>query len=353
MSVRRKDFVEEHDGPMGVQAEDWRQTGLSVVALERRPRHEVLLVGRTANGWPKWSSEAGSEPPTHSRVLGVAAAREVFATSIPLVVVCDLDLFDGSGIEVATSAQAASNWPVPIVVLSPDAKRVASLLELRSHLFVRKGDDEIGQLVRRLMQRGTQHRPDIVDYSLLARLGTRPVALDVSDATGWRGRVTVRSNNAWTAADAEGMGLLAFHRLARLRNTTIKCESLAEGSIRSPIAKPIEIAIRGMLEPGGFEATADGEIEIESPSSRDFAGVSGPRSRSLEPKVPQTISGMPAMTTIDAFPILWDRAVDLVLAREYAKAYPILLQCEKLEPENPSVIANLERLRKLGFGSEK
>lgn len=52
------------------------------------------------------------------------------------------------------------------------------------------------------------------------------------------------------------------------------------------------------------------------------------------------------------FATLMDRGLDAMLGRDYPTAWRALRSADRIQPGVPTVLANLARLRQLGFGDD-
>lgn len=73
---------------------------------------------------------------------------------------------------------------------------------------------------------------------------------------------------------------------------------------------------------------------------------------STPPPLRPSESPKPAPVVDEDFATLMDRGLDAMLGRDYATAWRALRQADQIQPGVPTVLANLARLRQLGFGDE-
>jgi len=268
-----------------------------------------------------------------TEVPGAVAAVRRLRTSRPELVVCGLDLFDGSGLEVLSVVQETWGPRVPVVLLARRVDRAAAVLELRPHLLLREPDGAVASLVTRVLDGRWDLRLDVVDYALLALAGTHSVVLEIAGA----GRITIQSHRAWAAVDASGRGIDAFHRLARIRGPRISCTTASADARIGNVGVPIEDALAELLEPA----------PVSTERSLGFTGVSGAQGRRGGISAPRTLDGMPAVASFEA---LLERAIELLLEKNYPAAFRVLTQARALRADHAMVRANLTRLEEMGFG---
>jgi CheY-like chemotaxis protein len=161
----------------------------------------------------------------------VAAAKAALRSSPPALVVSDLDLPDGSGVEVAAELERLGQR-VPLVFVSAFLGRYANRLPSRADVEVYEKPVPLERLRAVVEDKlgggadGAELTPfGIADYVQLAGMGRRSVVLDIHSGAG-RGRVVVKRGELWSAVDGLGSGLDAFRRLAFLRAAEVVCRTL-------------------------------------------------------------------------------------------------------------------------------
>ncbi len=314
---------------------------------------------------------------------GVADACAALAHGpLPRLVISDLDLFDGSGLEILAAASEArthmlGDAPPRVVLLASKSARLVQLRLRPSYWVLSERPSSLEELLARdeLASRDAIPAADLLDYCLLATLGVRPVLLDVLDGnpsdhgTTKIGSVHLRSNHNWTAYDRKGSGREAFLRLTQhITNAHITCSTLPEDLVIRSIPLPVESILKDILRasrerdraspPSSDVAPISGRRPTTEPPPPSACGPSGPRSfrpqRLLfaQPPTPRTIQGLPVVvvgSTTESFDALWEQAVDLMLTKQYADAVRVLRRASELRPESSGVATNLSRLRALGY----
>lgn len=282
-------------------------------------------------------------------ILGTGTVREARRTiseSPPDLVITDLDLPDGSGIEVLGELDRLG-LRVPVVVVS------AFIGQYRSRLPKRPGTDVFEKPVsldrlRRLVDERLRGRTDVAsspfgvtDYIQLAGMGRRSVVIDVRGSTN-RGEILIRAGEVWSAHDEHGEGHDAFRRLAFLRNALVTCRPL--GQMES-IARTIHGSCESVLLESArcfdeSEGTIDDAQWDESPTE-----PSATRSSTLP------VAAHEPLANLRAFQERYEDGVDALLGKRFADAYRAFLDAEEISPGDSRVHANLERLRQMGHAS--
>lgn len=289
-----------------------------------------------------------------TRLTGVAEARRAFKAQGPRLVIADLDLFDGSGLEILSMVDGgkrlgACTPACDVVLVGASLDRRVLRGAERARRWLRSQSSKVEELVDSALGQPPSPTAELVDYCALATIGQRPISMHVATAAGEPiGAVHVRSSLVWTAVDGHGVGMPAFERILRRtgngRSPTIdhvvRCSSLSEDTVIDPIQCSFATTIEECL-------TSDRGPSTVPPS---FVGVSGPRSfrpSTLRPRH-ETIQGL-HVDLEGSFKELWDVAVDAILAKRYAEALAAFQRADRIRPGDPHVQANLERLRQLGF----
>lgn len=94
---------------------------------------------------------------------------------------------------------------------------------------------------------------------------------------------------------------------------------------------------------------ADSRGDPKRPPTEKLASTPPPLQPSEAPQPMPPIAEAPVEAD---FATLMDRGLDAMLGRDYATAWRALQQADRLQPGVPSILANLARLRQLGFGDD-
>lgn len=150
----------------------------------------------------------------------------------------------------------------------------------------------------------------LADVLQMLALGSHTALIVCSKAGQDVGAVEVVQGDVWSVADSDGEGISALSRLLA-----------PEVSARSKLLKPLPVERKITMD---WQ-----ELLFEAARVRDESSTTPPASG---PK----------------FEELMRDAGSALLSRDYAKASMLYLQAAEQRPTDPVVLANLERLRKLG-----
>lgn len=309
----------------------------------------------------------------------VRDARRAINANPPDLVIADLDLPDGSGIEVVGELDRVG-LRVPIVFVS------AFVGQYRGRLPKRPGTDVFEKPIslerlRRLVDERLKEESEVAsspfgvaDYIQLAGMGRRSVVIEVRGRLAGRGAVLIRGGEVWSARDEQSEGIDAFRRLAFLKDAVVTCRPL-ESSDCSPTRTITGSCESVLLEAARckdeLEATSvDGGWENEQvkPDSEDEMSLDIDVEEIEE--IEQTVSRPPPSTKRAAssatttttttgasdhvkrrFDACYEDGVDALLAKRFAEAYQAFCDAEMLVPGDSRVQANLARLRQMGHGN--
>ncbi|MFO0735163.1 MAG: response regulator [Labilithrix sp.] len=263
----------------------------------------------------------------------VREARQAIQKAAPDMVVTDLDLPDGSGIDVVGELDRIG-VRIPIAFVS------AYVHKYRARLPTRPGCDILEKPVslerlRHLVEdrlRGDEVLSSpfsATDYIQLAGMGRRSLTIEVRGRVAGRGRILIRSGEIWSAEDDRGTGEDAFRRLVFLKDAMTTCEPLDP---RAEVSRTIHgSCISVMLE--AARRMDEEELLLEDGDWEELP-------------VPNTTA-----TAKRGFEDLYEEGVDALLKKRFDIAFRAFSEAEQLKPGDPSVHANLERLRQMGWAS--
>ncbi|MFO0547678.1 MAG: response regulator [Polyangiaceae bacterium] len=253
----------------------------------------------------------------------------------PDLILADLDLPDGSGVAVLTELERLG-LAVPVVFITD------RLSEFRARLPERAGVQVLEKPVSRDLLRRTvldhlRAKPErepfgVLDYLQLAGIGRRSVAIEVAHPQG-EGRILVQTGEVWSAFDQRGGGQDAFRRLLRTDAIVSRC--------LTPEGPPGPRTIFGTLESLLMQAFGSSPTPAPGPLTD--------RPSALRPPNKQSVAPAPLPAT---FPELLDLALESLLTKRFAEAYRYFDAAGRLQPDAPIVIANLRRLREMGFATK-
>lgn len=223
-------------------------------------------------------------------VTGAGALKEaveLLGGRAPAVVVADLLLPDGTGLELLPEL-ALRGLNVPVIFITGHYERFAQELPRSANIDVLQkpfDNDRLCELVQlRIDRQKTQPPPasafTVADYLQLAAMARRSVALTISDAAGRRGRIVMQTGEVCWAGDEHGAGVDAFRRLAMLASAEVSVHPCA-GLDTAP---NLSGGLDGLLLDA---ARAADEAQRDGSSTRnEVSGSSPPRGKALPPPPP-------------------------------------------------------------------
>lgn len=265
----------------------------------------------------------------------VREALRALETLEPAMLLSDLDLPDGSGLEVAAFLEERK-LQVPVVFVSAYVNRYRKQLARRSEVEVFEKPIPLERLrsivEKRLTERVEEAAPfGVADYVQLAAMGRRSVVIDLRGPS-MHGHIVIEDGEVLRAVDNRGEGKDAFRRLAFVKSATVRCRALVRG----------EHVVRNMSGSGE-------SVLLDAAREHDEAGDGLDEAW----PAPDDDAARPALGTYDPrrFKELYDEAVEALLAKDYQRAFELFGQARDISPSDPNVGANLARLRAMGFGS--
>lgn len=280
-------------------------------------------------------------------VYGVGTVREARAAirdRAPKIVVSDIDLPDGTGLEVVADLEARGIH-VPVIFVSSYVRHYADRIPRRPGVEMYEKPISLERLRRIVEQALARAEPGspfgAADYIQLAGMGRKSVVVEVRTSDGAVGVIEVRNGEVWRAVDSRGEGMAAFKRLAFVEGR-VTCRALAPGEASAQ-------NLEGACE----------ELLMEAARQADEASASGPPSAdgdALFDLAPPSSRGAPSRSAPDVsarhldFAEFYDQGVEALLDRRYAEAFTAFTRATELKDDDPRVVANLKRLTAMGFG---
>jgi CheY-like chemotaxis protein len=285
----------------------------------------------------------------------------------PRLVISDLDLLDGTGLDVLDALDRRRQYP-PVMFVSAYTRRYAGKVPIRSNVSMHEKPVPLevlrAEVVARLGVDAEAEAPfSATDYIQLACMGNRSVEIDLVRGPAVVGTITVRSGELWSARDRHGKGNDALRRLLHDPELRPRCA----GVRTSAPARDIEGPWQGALLEA---ARVHDETTRRGPASRARPSRSGAIAESAadvaagwddlieasagEPAVPSATAvrrdvGLDA--AVDAeFDLCIERGIDALLRKDYPSAHAAFTSAAAITPDDPRVRANLVRLAQLGFG---
>jgi DNA-binding response OmpR family regulator len=157
----------------------------------------------------------------------------------PSLVVSDLDLPDGSGLDLLQEL-TFRGLNVPVIIITAYLSRFRGLLPVSSNVDILEKPLDSEELISRVRQRLAPAKSapprsafTVADYLQLAGLARRNVRLTITGEGGARGKIVVQDGQTTWAEDQLGDGIAAFRRLAMLPRAEVVCKA-DDTTIASP-----------------------------------------------------------------------------------------------------------------------
>lgn len=277
-------------------------------------------------------------------------ALHILDVSPPRLVISDLDLPDGSGVELLSELDRR-RVRAPVIFVSAYVGAFRSRIPRRSNVEVYEKPVPIERL-RQLVQDhlasspsddvDDEHAPFSLDeYLSLACMGRHSVALRAVLGTRRIGEIAVWAGEVRSAVDARGAGPEAFRRLA----TAMIGREGAHLSFRALREEP---AARDMAGASWQGLLFDAIRELDERRAR--GEDEGPMPEPL-PEVPAGPPAGPSLERADrSFDRLFEEGVDALLGKRFEEALSSFTAALALRPDDPRVIANVHRLKEMGYG---
>lgn len=269
--------------------------------------------------------------------------------SPPALVVSDLDLPDRAGVELLTELEQRQ-VRAPVLFVSAYVGAFRSRIPRRANVETFEKPvpiERLRELVRTRLAAAPTEEDDapftLDEYLQLACMGRHSILLRAELGGRRIGELVVWSGELRSASDAQGSGPDAFRRIAsamigragaHLVCRTLRAEPSAndmhgagwQGLLLDSIRERDERAARGEPEPPLTEEAPPPErVKVPKPS---------------------------ATSTSRTFDRLYEEGVDALLGKRFQEALAAFQGAEALEPGDPRVIANVRRLREMGYGSD-
>ncbi len=300
----------------------------------------------------------------------VAEAKLLIAHHTPQLVLLDLELPDGTGLDVMNFL-TQRELQVGLVIISAHLGTFRSKLRPsdRLHLLTKPLNKNDLQRVVKDVQLGTS-RPSpfsLTDYIQLACMGQHTAVIEClsNDACG---EVVIDKGIVWSAQDELGQGAEAFHRLLLSEGALLRvgAERVPKGPrslfeswealifesmrLKDEAVRDQRRTKRGSNSPTTIPTPAPTPAAptLAVPPSADHTPVTTPAATSTES--PLTEPTAQAATTPDPdadFDSCVESGVRAVLARDFAGAIAKFERAHALRPKESMVIHRLERLRLL------
>jgi len=282
-----------------------------------------------------------------------AALAEIHGVT-PNLVVSDLDLPDGSGLELLPVLQ--QDPKVPVLFVSAHVSRFQSQLSRYPGVVVLEKPlpaRTLKEVVAQQFDAGTtRDAPPFGagDYIQLACMGRHSVRIDVV-ATEVSGSIFIQRGRLWAAVAGGVEGVAALSKLTFVQGAEVRCSggSSNTGPANLP-DQPWEQLLLDLardLDEGTREIPVAGadDTNLIDVDDLDFSDIFD------EPTVvvdePEPSQGAMSVRDEARFNNLVDRAADALLGKDYAEALRLYESAQLLNPHDSMVGGNVSRLREL------
>lgn len=260
----------------------------------------------------------------------LAEARKLLQALSPRVVLLDLHLPDGTGMELISDVERVKP-PAALIFVTAYPQKLDKRTHRRGELVVLEKPVPIADLRRVVMEAfGDEGPPSspfgLADFMQLAWLSRRTTRIDLRHNGDLVGSVWVQDGFGHHAVDGMGNGLDALRRLLLRQDVTAECH----GTAPDPSG------------PRTLGASCE-ELLLDAARAMDESSLErDPLSALGDAKAPETEPPR-------SFEQYYAAGVDALLSRSYEQAYSAFSAAEKLG-STAGLTANLSRLRAMGYG---
>ena len=296
-------------------------------------------------------------------VGSVSEAQTIIAQQAPQVVVLDLQLADGTGIDVMARL-AEQRISAVLIVVSAHIETFRNRLRHGPHLHLLAKPAPIKELLRivEATQRTTLEPGPFspLDYVQLACMGQHSVIISCVGSEVC-GEIVIEHGVLWSAHDEQGTGVQAFTRMVLSEKALIRVtpsRSLAaprsieeswEGLILDAMREKDEAArIRPAKSRSEAPPPATAAPILSTPSTP--SSPSSPSAKATPSPSPASASASRSVLSTEVrtqFDLHVERGVRAVVERDFRAAIAAFEEAQKLWPDAPLLRHRLERLRVL------
>jgi len=297
-------------------------------------------------------------------VSSVSEALTIIAQQAPQVVVLDLQLQDGTGIEVMARL-AEQRISTVLIVVSAHIERFRDRLRHGPHLHLLEKPAPLKELLRLIeaVQRRTSEPGPFspLDYVQLACMGQHSVVINCVDSEVC-GEIVIQNGVLWSASDEQGHGVPAFTRMvlaegalirvtpARSNEAPRSIEENWEGLVLDAMREKDEAARKRPPKSRSEASPPAPATPIPSgPSPAPVvAAETPPRAKEVRRPVPTSARRTVLSTEVrEQFDLYVERGVRAVVERDFKTAIAAFEEAQRLWPDAPLIRHRLERLRLL------
>lgn len=283
----------------------------------------------------------------------LSEARAALATEAPAIVVSDINLPDGSGVDLLTDLEKSAR-AIPVLFVSAWLGSFRDQIPTRDDIEVFEKPlptETLRQKVMHHLERSRAKAPapfSVADYLQLAAMGRHSTLLRLSRRRNQVGWLRVVNGEVWAAHFEGEDGEEAASRA--VVDTELQVE--VEPWVGEPGERNVHQSIDFLLLEAfrqHDEANRDADLGVPAlePSESDTTippHTPPPRVVPAPPPPPKDVEAR-----VNG---LLDEGLDALLTRDYEAAWRVFSEANELKPGNPVVTANLARIRQLGFAPE-
>lgn len=281
----------------------------------------------------------------------VAEARQLIEAAGPTVAILDLELADGTGLEVLAALEQAGQTS-RVIVVSSHLDSLGAGLSQRTSVIVREKPVPPEQL-RELVQQGLAEMAapqpfSPVEYVQMACLGRHSVRIDCegSDTTG---SIFVQNGEVVHAQDADGEGADALSRMLG-EAPRVSCRTLSRPPASTTISGRWEQLLLDSLRIADERANVpDQDLDWEGAFGEEVGAPVNPLATnppSANPPSANPPAANPPAASL-SFHELKQWAVKAVSRGDLAGAREAYLRADELRPGDSVVMMALRRLERL------
>lgn len=280
----------------------------------------------------------------------VAEARLLIAETPPQLVVLDMHLPDGTGLDVMTALEENKAQAV-LVIVSAHLDEYRSTLRPsdRIHLLEKPAPTRELQRIVEKVQRATQPSGpfSVLDYLQLACMAAYSAVIECVTPTG-RGAIIIEKGQPWSAQDERGTGVEAFNRMVMSTDRYVRVlparrvcgprnlDDRWEYLVLEAMRELDENKPRSAPEP--TPDLARPQPAVPAPSLPEVSAVATHSAQRSEPDV---------VADPAEFDACIERALRAVVARDIGLAIREFEAAQRMRPRDPLVKSRLDRLIKV------